>query len=95
MAKAPVTSLKRGGKTRPPGWFGFLDVALNFAPTSSLLWVFFVLFIKGKEAAKIKFRRTAAPRADTAGCQEQFKLAVLLTKQHRNKQFNHSSQNMS
>lgn len=55
----------------------------------------FLLFIKGKEAAKIKFRQVAASRADTAGCQEQFKLAVLLTKQHRNKQFNHSSQNMS
>lgn len=33
-------------------------------------------------------------KEDTAGCQEQFKLAVLLSRRHRNKQFNHSSQNM-
>lgn len=32
-------------------------------------------------------------RADTAGCREWFKLAVLLSARHRNKQFNQSSLN--
>lgn len=97
-SKGPVTSLKRG--ENQACWLVQLSGAVRqvlplpkFALMSS--FVGFLLFIKSKEASKIRFRRAAVPRADTAGCQERFKLAGLLTKQHRNKQFNHSSQNMS
>lgn len=55
----------------------------------------FSVLSKGNESPNIKFRGAAALKADTAGCQELFKLALLLTWRHRNKQFNHSSQNMS
>lgn len=40
-----------------------------------------------------EFRGAGALKEDTAGCREHFKLAVLLSLWHKNKQFNHSSQN--
>lgn len=55
----------------------------------------FSILSKGNESPNIKFTGAAALKADTAGCQELFKLALLLTWRHTNKQFNHSSQNMS
>lgn len=78
-------------KARKPGEVPTMDFSLPNLPftTSSQ---FFIISQRQQDAEK-NLEELLRNKKDTAGCCEQFKLAGLLSRRHKNKQFSHSSQN--